>query len=184
MNVFIKQISGRTIALDVNPNINIVDLAVMAYEKRAESQKDALMPDYAKSINLMYSFRKLAYDKKLSDYGLVEDSTITEVGKPFTMTPDFNWGTLSIIDAISLEVTEEPYMLNPGCDHAFEKLQLKSWIQTELAAHKTPDCPTCRSEIPLSHVVNLMLFAPSPALIRRAPSSDASAAASSALSQP
>src|SRR5437870_3482458 len=103
MKIFIKQISGKTISLEVEQDANIVDVAMMAYENRSESQMAATLDNYARSVNLMHSWRTLDYGKKLSDYGIVNESTLSEIGKSFTMSPGFDWSSLSIEDPISLE---------------------------------------------------------------------------------
>lgn len=48
------------------------------------------------------------------------------------MPPNFNWETLSLLDPISLDDADEPYMLNPGCAHSFDKSELKGWVKAKL----------------------------------------------------
>ena len=160
MKIFIKQHTGRTIGLDVEPDILVIDLARMAYEKRSEARQEATIENYLRSIKLTHAYKNLSHQQKHCDLGVANGSTITEIAMPFTMSPNFDWETLSVADPISLTDTDEPYMLNPGCAHTFGKSELKLWVKTKIEEHQKPNCPTCRTDIPMSHLLKIMLFAP------------------------
>lgn len=161
MQIFIKQFSGRSITLDVDPNEDIVNIAISAYEKRDKAYKNVTIDNYARYIYLVFACRKLEYTKKLSDYGIEEFSTLIEMPRSITMGPSFNWKTLSLIDVVTQEECEDPYSLFPGCGHALGKSSLKTWIETKINAHEIPNCPCCRKDIKKLHLFNLLFWQPS-----------------------
>ena len=149
MKIYIKQISGFTIELDVESDAAVVDIARMAYEKRAVLQKNAIIEDYAKAINLLYSGRTLNWSFNLSHYRIKEGSTINEVGKSWTMASNFDWSSLSVPDHKSGAKIDEPYMLNPGCADVINKAYLHSIANQPENLERA--CPSCNKEIDPSH---------------------------------
>lgn len=149
MIIFLKQRSGKSVVLDVEADATVAELTRLAYEKRGGP---ATFENYLRSISLVRGFHTLQMSRKLSDYGIVPESTINEVAKAFTMSPAFNWDTLSIEDAVTLEEATEPYMLNPGCGHTLDKTTLQQIFEKNTDA--VARCPLCRDPIHHFHFVN------------------------------
>lgn len=122
--------NGKTAVLDVvEADMVVEDFARVAYEKRGCS---AAFENYLRSVIFMCGAHTLALDRKLSEYGILPESTVTEIGKSFTMSPGFDWNTLTIEDAVTLEDASEPYMLNPGCGHSFDTQTLSRIINDNM----------------------------------------------------
>ena len=156
MKIFIKLISGHTISLDnVEPETSIGAILFRSWLNRCESQKDIALKDYAKAVNLIYAGRTLDNQCTLSIYGIKEGSTLHVLAKSWTMAPNFDWTTMTIPDHISGIPIQEPYMLNSGCAHVFEKATLKSLAEKPAQLEKV--CPSCQSKIDPSHLVYLSI---------------------------
>jgi hypothetical protein len=150
MKLFLKTICGNTIALDVELDTEIVDTFVQAFEKRHDKLKNATIENYAKAVQWLSGARQLNFGKTWRDYNMVEHATINEVLKAWTMSPGFSFETLSMECPISLQDMASPYLLNPGCCHAFDQVELKALLKS---GHKI--CPLCRADIDPFHVKQL-----------------------------
>lgn len=149
MNVLVRQYTGRTITIKIGPENTTMDLFIDIFEKR--ENKKITIENWFRSISLLYTCKTIDITRDIKQLGLVEGCTIHEIPKSFTMSPGFDWDTLSILDPISQEDCKEPYSLNPGCNHAFEKNEIMSWIKTCLKDNKNVLCPTCRFPISSCH---------------------------------
>lgn len=158
IKIFVKQFSGKTIVLDVPANIEIADLAIMTYNKRSEKQKDATMYNYMIAIKFVHNYKDLDFEKRISEYNIANHSTINEMPKSYTMSPDFNWNTLSLNDPTSLNDTNDIYTLNPGCIHAFDRSLLNNLIKKKMNENQKPTCPICRTDISPYHIFKLNEF--------------------------
>lgn len=151
MKIFLKQLTGKSAVLDVEADMVVEDFARLAYEKRGGP---ATFENYLRSVSFMFGFYTLALGKKLSEYGIVLESTVTEVAKSFTMSPGFDWDKLTIEDPITLEDASEPYMLNPGCGHTFDTQTLSRIINDNMDS--VARCPLCREAIHYFHIVGFL----------------------------
>jgi hypothetical protein len=149
IDIYIKQFSGNTVQIKIDDNKEIWQLAIASFEKRNLQQEAATVYNYAKSINLMLQGSKLNYSRTLKDYGIQSGSTIYELPKAWTMAfeLDFDFGTLSATCALTNDDIKEPFHINPGCNHCFEKSELNKWVQKCKESKAEPSCPICRSSI-------------------------------------
>lgn len=142
----------------IDEHTNLYFIYKLAYQHRDDSQRKATFTNYKKSIFISLSGKTLDISKNISFYRLNEDSVLQEVGYPFTRSPDFDWHELQVYDPVTLEACDEPYMLDPGCKHTFDKRSLQQWIDTKKAKQHVPDCPCCRQRIEIQHIANLSIW--------------------------
>lgn len=160
--VSVKKISGKIIKLNVDKQCDDINTILeITYKSREDSQKEAAFESYSKYFYLSFLGRRLDLKKTLSECGINESCLLQEVGEDFTRSPSFDWNTLQVIDYVSLGPCSEPYMLDPGCTHAFDKSNLKQWIDTKVAKKQDPDCPCCRQGIDKIHVAALSMWSKS-----------------------
>ena len=140
IQIFIKQISGKTIRLEVEPEILIADLALRAYEQRSDQYSNLTIENFARAVNFLYGGKRLSWALNLSDYNVKSFSTIHEVLKSWTMGFNVDIKTLTATCPISLEEIEDPMIL--GCNHVFERAELLKMLDMGRNS-----CPLCQRHI-------------------------------------
>ena len=149
IKIMVKQFTGKLILINIDANKSIAELLEMTYHKRQPQQEAATVTNYVKAVNLIFSGVELDHSKAIKDYKIKSGSTINEVLKSWALgsRDDFDWGTLSAESSITGEDISEPFFLNPGCSHTFDKAELREWVLKIIKAEGTPSCPLCKSKI-------------------------------------
>lgn len=143
MQVFVKQCTGRSITLELDPTCVVSDLVYVAFEKRDPVACTATLENWAKSITFMFAGKPLDLPKSLAESGLSEFATVHEVLKSWTMTHGFDTKTLAVVDAVTTNVIAAPWIVYP-CFHAFEKSTMIAWALHCRKNEKPLTCPMCR----------------------------------------
>lgn len=81
MKIFLKQIFGGTITIDILENSSMLDLARQGYEKRQSQHKNMTFLQYACAVKYIHAGRDLDWSKNLTNYNICDFSTINEIGK-------------------------------------------------------------------------------------------------------
>lgn len=154
MTIFVRQFTGGSVALQVPVDCSMADFAELAFEEHKNTAFSRI--NYYRAIGWYFAGKSFTdVDRKLVDYGVREHSTINEIPRGFTMSPNFNWKKLCVEDCLSLDDTMNIIFLNPGCTHSFDIQELKKWIETCKSEERDADCPLCRTLIEQTHLDRL-----------------------------
>lgn len=154
MTIFVRQFTGKSITLQISLDCSMVDFANSSFQ--AHQNVSFSKHDYWKSIGWMFAGKSLTnFECRLKDYGVGENSTINEIPKGFTMSPNFNWDKLCVEDSLSLDDASNIIFLNPGCLHSFDKRELRKWADSCKNRRRSVSCPLCRMMVDQTHLDRL-----------------------------
>ena len=152
MEIFIKQYTGRSVALEVSPDEPINSVAKKAFEKR--ENMEVSVESYFQALSFIFAGRFLELDRTLADYNVTQHATVHEVAKSWTMAFGVDYNSLSATCPITLEKIKEPFPLSSSCYHIFEKGALLDALKS--GNTMKPQCPVCRTDISLSDIKRLV----------------------------
>ncbi len=139
MKIYVRQLTGTTISINVDINIFVADLYRLLYKKHRKIK----ISNYLRAVELFCGNNTLDISKTLKDYKIRKGATVIESLKLWTtgFGIDFNRDKLTGTCPITLNKLYDPIIITPGCFHCFERSALFEWMKY------SPECPLCRKDI-------------------------------------
>ena len=140
MRIFVKQYNGKTYTVTVEPTDSYLDLMAKCFVELYNP--NILFANYCKATKMLVRGTGYNTEATVQQNNILNDQQLQVILKSYTSSDSFDWTTLTVMCPITGKEINDPYQLNPGCGHVFERSMLVGLVE----------CPQCHDEISEIHM--------------------------------